>query len=563
MTRIELSPLGLTVEAAPGETLLQALRRAGVDLESPCDGLGVCGRCAVRVEEGARVAPTPHRNLSPEDGAAGVRLACLVTPGADLTVHLLRGFVWDARVLEGERLSAARVAPAARVRADGAGFQLEYDGEAPLPLAGWREGLDPLGLAVDLGTTTLVVSVFSLATGEELATASALNPQTRFGHDVLSRIHKGSTPGGLAELHGTVAAALNRLAAEACGRAGVAAGQVVDVVVGGNPTMLQLAAGVDPAPLGRVPFPVGMASGCSYPAERFGLTAHPAARVYVPPVAHAFVGSDISAGLLAAEFFERPGPVLFLDIGTNGELALGAGGRWWVTSAAAGPAFEGMGVSHGMRAAPGAIEAVTTDGAEVETRVIGGVAATGICGSGILDAAAVLARVGAVDRGGRMRKPGEAAGLPPAVAARLELVGGRPAFRLADGGRFTQHDVRQVQLGKGALRTAADLLLEAAGVTPGELRQVILAGAFGYHLRPESLEALGLLPPGLLDRVLFAGNTSRTGAALLLLDGGRRRELEARMARVEHVALADHPAFQERFVANLGFPEPALAGPRP
>ncbi|MBE0618612.1 MAG: ATP-binding protein, partial [Proteobacteria bacterium] len=269
----------------------------------------------------------------------------------------------------------------------------------------------------------------------------------------------------------------------------------------------------------------------------------------------AFVGSDISAGLLASRFFEREGPLLFLDIGTNGELALNAGGRWLVTSAAAGPAFEGMGISQGMRAAPGAVEAVQVDRDGVKVRVIGGVAARGVCGSGLLDAVACLRRSGVLEANGRMRRFSEAHAVAPGIAEHLAEREGRPAFRLADGVFLTQADVRQLQLAKGALRTAVDLLLAEAGVETAELREVVLAGAFGYHLRPESLEAVGLLPPGLGERVTFAGNTSRLGAGLLLLDRTARASLGAWMGRARHLPLPESRTFQDAFVRNLAFPD--------
>ncbi|MEW6489055.1 MAG: ASKHA domain-containing protein [Thermodesulfobacteriota bacterium] len=554
MASLWVAPSGPRIPLAPGESVLAALRRAGIELESPCGGEGVCGKCRVRVEEPQGVPETPHRRLLAGEVREGWRLACLLVPEGDLAIHLPADALLDARILEGERLSASRLAPAARVRWKRGAPWLEYEGAEPVALPGWGSPTAPKGLAVDIGTTTLVVSLLDLAGGRELSTASALNPQTAFGHDVLSRIQKGSTQEGLGELAAAVRGVLNRLIGEACREAGADAGEVVDAVLGANTTMLQLAGGIDPAPLGRVPFRVGIAGGRSYPAARFGLDLNPAARVYVPPVAHAFVGSDISAGLLACRFFEREGPLLFVDIGTNGELALSAGGRWLVTSAAAGPAFEGMGISQGMRAAPGAVEAVHTDGGTVDVRVVGGGPARGLCGSGLIDAVAALLRLGALEPSGRLRRPAEAGRVAPGARERLAERDGKPAFRLADGVFLTQADVRQLQLAKGALRTAVDLLLAEAGVRPEELREVVLAGAFGYHLRPESLEAIGLLPRGLADTVTFAGNTSRLGAGLLLLDSHLRGVLEALMEQTRHLALPESRAFQDAFVGNIGFP---------
>ncbi|GAB4279059.1 MAG: ASKHA domain-containing protein [Deferrisomatales bacterium] len=556
MPTITVLPWDKRVEARPGETLLAALQRAGVDIESPCNGQGICGRCGVWVSDPHRVPETPHRTIGADQAAQGLRLACRVTAEGDLEVVLPEGAALNARILEGEKISGVVLAPAVRVQAEGGRFLLRYEDGPAEPLEGWEDGWVPKGLAVDIGTTTLVVSLFSLATGEELATASCLNPQTRFGHDVLSRIQKGSTPEGLRELAEAVRGGIGRLVEETCAASGSDPREVLDAVLGGNTTMLQLAAEIDPAPLGRLPFAVGLESDRVYPASRFGLRLHPRARVYVPPVAHAFVGSDITAGLLSCPgFFDGDRPLLFVDIGTNGEMALSSGGQWLVTSTAAGPAFEAMGLSSGMRAATGAVEAVSTDGETLEVRTVDGVPPKGICGSGILDLVAVLLELEVIDPTGRMREPGETQGLPPAVAERLTLFEGQPAFRLGEGVTFTQQDVRQIQLAKGAIRTGIDMLLSETGVPLEGLEAVVLAGAFGYHLRPKSLETIGLLPPGAGSKVTFAGNTSRTGCAQMLLDASSRRALGERMGRVRHVSLAEGLEFQERFVENLAFPE--------
>lgn len=554
MPNLEITPLGTSATVPPGESLLTALRNAGVELESPCNGEGICGRCGVWVEAPSDVPETPHRNITREQADQGLRLACRVRVDRDLRVRLPEDFSLDARILEGDRIAGIHLQPAARVIEEGGRPWLVYGGDRQA-LESWEPGFGPKGLAIDIGTTSLVLTLLDLATGEELATSSSLNPQTRYGHDILSRIVKGSTPSGLQELADTVQGALNRLLDRACRAAGTDSREVVDVVVGGNTTMLQLAARMDPEPLGHLPFTVGIRGSAVYPAGQFGLRVNPAARLYVPPIAHAFVGSDISAGLLSCDpFFEGGGPLLFVDIGTNGEMGLNAAGRRVVASAAAGPAFEAMGLSSGMRAAAGAVEAVRTDGENLEIRTIDGVPAKGICGSGIIDLVATLLRLGVIDPSGRMRRQEEREGLSSEVAERLDSLDGKPAFRLGVGVFFTQDDVRQLQLAKGAIRTGIDMLLESTGTSAADLENLVLAGAFGYHLRPESLEAIGLIPPGLIRKITFAGNTSRTGCAELLLDASRRDYLQDRMAEVEHLPLAEGAEFQDRFVGNLHFP---------
>jgi len=553
MSKVTILPIGKELELSDGENLLSAVRRAGAAIQSPCNGEGSCGKCLVRVES-ADVPITPHKNLSQKKAEEGWRLACRVTPEADLTVHLAEDFSLDARILEGDRISGIPLSPAPRVLKEDGRFTLSYGKEKErVFLADWKEEFSPKGLAIDIGTTTLVATLFSLESGEELGTASALNPQVDFGHDVLTRIQKGSTPEGLAELMKVLSKGFEKLLRELLEESGAKRNEILDAVIGGNTTMLQIAGGFDPAPLGRSPFTVGIKGGLTYPASRFGLRLNPEARVYIPPVAHAFVGSDITLGLIATDFFNRPGNILFVDIGTNGEMGLSTGGKKLVTSAAAGPAFEGMGIASGMRAATGAIEEVSAEAGEVGIKVIGGGEARGICGSGIIDATAALLALGAIDSTGKMRAPEEAEHVSPGARDRLELLEGKPVFRLAEGVYFTQNDVRQIQLAKSAVRTAIESMLSEGGLKADDLDALILAGAFGYHLRPESLEAIGLIPPGLVEKITFAGNTSRTGSAMLLLDQGLREELEEKMSIVKHIGLAEGKEFQRRFIEHIGF----------
>ncbi|MCF8025939.1 MAG: ASKHA domain-containing protein [Desulfobacteraceae bacterium] len=583
MAEIRIIPENISVRTRRGETVRDALYRAGIELETPCSGEGVCGKCLIRVDDPENVPETPHKEISEEQAAQGLRLACRLAPKTDIAIQILSEFCRDEhRILEGDRDPAfsewesgsegrgaakphlddseprMRNVPAVAVDCSDGGCRMIYDGQTARELDPWQPGATPMGLAIDLGTTTLVVSLIDLSSGGELTTTSSLNPQIRFGHDVVRRIQKGSTTEGLEELSGCVRKGLNRLIEQACEDSGVDPMQVLDVVIGGNTTMLQLAAAVDPEPLGRVPFSVGLESGRTYPASRFGLNVHPAARVYVPPVLHAYVGADISAGLLVSRrFFGKDGAMLFVDIGTNGEMGLSASGRYVMTSTAAGPAFEGMGISAGMRARIGAVEAVTTDGSgSFKIHTIGNAPAEGICGSGIIDITAALLQLGVIDATGRMLGPDRTEGLRADVAERIEKVNDMPAFRLGKGVYFTQQDVRQVQLAKSAIRAAIEILLQEAEIGAGTLDRIVLAGGFGYSLRSENLETIGLLPPGTAEKVYFAGNTSRIGCVRMLRNIGYRRFLEEKMGAVRHVSIESRPDFMEQYVASMEFPEP-------
>lgn len=556
-----------------GETVRDALYRAGVELDTPCNGQGICGKCRIRVENPEKFERTPHPDITEEQEAEGIRLACQLKPRSDITVHLLAGYTRDEyRILEGDRYSGdasdkdgsanrnpqeaeTEGNPAVRISGTEEGFWLNYEQQEPVRLSHWPAGRSPKGLAIDIGTTTLVVTLLCLDSCRELSTASSLNPQIRYGHDVVRRIQAGSTPEGLAELSGCVREGLNHLIEEVCSDSRAEAGEIVDLVVSGNTTMLQLAAGIDPEPLGRVPFTVGIEGGTSYPGSRFGLEVHPQARVYVPPVVHAYIGADISAGLLVCQgFFNPRQSVLFVDIGTNGEMGLNAGGRYLMTSTAAGPAFEGMGLSSGSRAQVGALEKVSTnDGGQIEFKTIGDAPVKGICGSGIVDLTAALWKIGVIDETGRMRRPHENDGLDPDVASRLHEINEKAAFHVGGEVYFTQEDVRQVQLAKSAIRAAIEILMAEAQVDAEGVDRVVIAGGFGYSLRPENLEGIGLLPPGMARKVFFAGNTSRIGSVRLLRNVSNRRFLEEHMQQMEHICIETRPDFMELYVSSMEF----------
>ncbi len=550
-TQLTILPLDKTIFDETGRTLLHALRKAGIEIAAPCNGRGQCGKCRVHISRCTPPVNHPQDHLSPEEIASGVRLACQVEVGDGMVVTLPKDHSLDTRILEGERIDGCPVAPAARVEVISGRHHLRYEDEPVAVLSDWQESYLPKGIVVDIGTTTLVATLMDLQSGDELATASAVNPQARFGFDVMSRIQHGSTPDGLTQLTDSITAGLNGLVTEVCRTSGSYPGEIVDGVIGGNTTMLQLAAGIDPTPLGLAPFTVGIDSGRTYAAETFRLKINPQARIYIPPVAHAFVGADISAGLLSVDFFHEMAPVLFMDIGTNGEMGLVANGRKLVTSTAAGPAFEGMGISQGMQAAPGAIETVWADGDYMSVRTIDETPALGICGSGIMDAMACLIRLGTVDDRGRFDETFIDNRADGPLSGRYTKVRGTHAVRLSGGVYFTQKDIRQFQLAKSAVKTGAEMLLAAAGIKASDLERIVVAGGFGYHLREESLRTIGLLPSGFTGKIYFAGNTCRTGCALLLSDAANRRRLEAQMRQVDHLAIAEKADFKTRFIENL------------
>lgn len=562
MVNMKVLPSGETIKLKTGETVRDGLQRLGIELETPCNGEGICGQCGVWVEDPEDIPETPHEKITLDQGVKGLRLACRLVPERELTIHVPPEIANDTRrilqeAVNAEGTSGERIRPGARVYYKDGCYWIRHDSDwEPEKLTIWKYGFSPKGLAIDLGTTTIVATLVSLVTGKELASASMLNPQIKFGHDVMTRIHKGSTPEGLEVLAQTVRGGINRLIRDLCDDAESHPMEIVDMVIGANTTMLQLVLMMDPSPLGRLPFAASIKGGESFPVQKFGFEANDACRVYIPPVVHAFVGSDISAGLLVCDgFFDHSTATLFVDAGTNGELGLTANDKCMVTSTAVGPAFEGMGISCGMRAGVGAIEAVFTADKSVLLGTVGNAPARGICGSGIIDLVACLLHFDVVEKTGRMRRPSNNFGIPEPIAAAMEEINGFAAFQVTESVHFTQEDVRQVQLAKGAIRAAIDLFLEETDTSKDSIHSIVLAGGFGYSLEPESLEAIGMIPSGMAKKVVFAGNTSRLGCVRLLTDTSERRYIEEKMCTVEHISLAERPEFMERYVENMRFPE--------
>ncbi len=530
---VTFEPDGVHVSAEPGATLKEIAAGAGVALEHPCGGLGTCGRCAV-VAVGALEPPTgDERTMLGEERLAGdVRLSCRARVTGDVTVRPLanaHGASAGLRILEtGEQREIALESPAAR---------------------GITGGRPLLGAVVDIGTTTVVAAIFDLETGKRLGSASALNPQHPFGHDVMSRITHVAAH-GTESMREPIASEIERLIADVLRTVGQPMRALREVALAGNTTMIHLLLGIDPAPLGVAPYEPAFVDPVERPAAEVGLTGMPEAAVYVLPGISAFIGADITAGLLATGLAEQETSALLIDLGTNGEMVLRTPEGLVAASTAAGPALEGASIAYGMRAEAGAIERVSMDEAgELHYETIGGGEARGLCGSGLLDLVAVLLDAGVLDPTGRLRAEG-----PHPLAARISDTQGTRVFEIAPGVLLTQKDVRQVQLANAAIASGIEMLLDSAGVAPESVAELVIAGGFGYHVKAAALVRMGMIPPMWLDRVSFAGNTAMTGALMALLDTAARRRAESIARHVSAIDLAGHPDFQNTFVSAMRFP---------
>lgn len=529
-----------TAIAHQEEDILTVARRAGVILESPCNGNGTCGKCKVKI-----TASAGHQHTV---------LACRTPVCDELIVEIVERHDGANLQIKQDGLSVeAGVDSTIQKRYFTIGNVTEVyrDGEL-IATEQTNTAQQVYGLAVDIGTTTLVVSLVNLLTGKEIAAAGALNPQSRLAQDVLSRIRYASDDQGLAQMQQLLIDELNRLMKQITSKAAVSPDNIYDIVFSGNTCMLHLAVKANPAALGKYPYTPLILGGDVWPAVDLGIHAGVTAQVYLPPIISAYVGADITSGILAANLAEQAGTTLFLDIGTNGEMVLAVNSTLVATSTAAGPAFEGMNISCGVRAAPGAIESfhLTFTGERVAT-TIDDQPPLGICGSGLLDIVAELIKHGLIGKSGKFSKSADAQ-----YSAVMTEVDGKPAFSVTDQVFLSQQDVRQVQLAKGAIRAGIEALLDHQGLKPEAVDQVLIAGSFGYHLNPASLIQIGLLPEEFRNKIKFLGNTSKTGGQAFLVNRQWRRQIGKTIANVTVLELATIKNFDRLFIKCLDYPQP-------
>ena len=557
MVTIHFLPANRSVTVPRGTTVLAAARLAGVTIDSPCNGAVVCGKCAVHLAQDSlhRVEQKGEHQLSKRQQLAGLVLACAAEVIGDIVVDVPEGpSELKLKITShGESVAVALLPYITKVYQADRDVTTVQGGSTSLTEEEGDSSEESFGVVVDIGTTTLVVSLVDLTLGVEVASASALNPQSRHAQDVLSRIRMAADEHGMAELHYGVIAEINRLIREVSDQAGVRRERIYEVVLSGNTCMLHLAVGVNPASLGKYPYTPTLRCASYLDAAQVGIGIARGGLVYLPPIISAYVGADITAGLQAVRLHEERDSVLFVDIGTNGEMALCHGGRLFAASTAAGPAFEGMNISFGMRAGEGAIERFSflKDGA-VKINTIGKTEAVGICGSGLMDVVAELVSHGVIGKNGKFVSP-ETPGLEPAIARRLVQQDGKLVFHLTDTVWLTQKDVRQVQLAKGAIRAGVEFLLREAGVEAASLAKVLIAGSFGFHLTASSLTTIGLLPPETAGNIEFVGNTAKSGGEAFLLNRDSRREMAHLVTQIEVVELANCQDFDKVFVKCLSF----------
>jgi uncharacterized 2Fe-2S/4Fe-4S cluster protein (DUF4445 family) len=604
---VTFEPWGISVPAEEGTTLLEAARAVGVPMGAVCAGRGTCGKCRVLLPPGALSEPAPaeRRLLASRALQDGERLACMTRVTGALSAYVVVGaghakssapplpqpFSPDPlvrrvdlnvppatledpeddagrlrRALAGAGLQgapaidyrAAQDLPEA-VRAEGGGLSVCLLGGEVISVRPRASARRALGLAVDLGTTTIAAYLYGLEDAELLDAMSTPNPLSPYGADIISRmVHAGKSRESGERLQRILVKAVNALAAGSARSQGAEARDIEEIVVVGNSGMHHLFLDLPAAGLLRAPYVPALRNPISVKARDIGLALSPGAWLYMPPLIGGFIGSDLLAVAAATRIHRRPGVTLALDIGTNTELILSAGGSLTSCSTASGPALEGAALAYGSQAVPGAIDRVwlTGTGARPSYSTVGAQPVSGICGSGVMDLLVCLRESGAVSGRGRLSEASPWVDASPDGNHRFILA---PAAETSLGAdlSISQGELHLVLLAKGAIRAGVDTLLSGQGLQPSDVEEILVAGAFGSHLSVESMLRTGLLPPVPAERVKRIGNAAGTGAAMVLLSRAEREAAAALSGKIGHVELARVPGFTRRFARSQWFPEEA------
>ena len=525
---VTFKPDGKQISIHAGATLLEAAGLAGIILNTVCGGRGTCKKCAVKL--GLKKKQV---------------LACQYYIHSDITVTIPS----TSRFFEQKILSHG-IDIQTKVQPDIYEKYQKHDR---------RTGI--FGLAVDIGTTTIVVKLIDMKDGQCLATQAAVNPQTEHGDDVISRINYAKTDKKLAHLQKIIIDCLNELTARLCHQASIKTDYIYEMCIVGNTAMNHIFLKLPITQLGMAPYKAFSVDAKDSPPEQLSLRINHLGNIHTAAGIAGFVGSDITAVGLAVDINSAEEMTLVVDIGTNGELILGTADKLYAASCAAGPALEGARISCGSRATEGAIEAVVINEGDIGLDVIGSCPPRSICGSGLIDAVAILLDLGIIDTTGRFVEPLKLRNhLPAAIFSRIIEQDSQLAFclhRTANVNEskviLTQRDIREVQLAKGAIRTGIKLLQKKFGLEDSDLKHILLAGAFGNYIRRKNAVRIGLLPDIPHERIIFVGNAAASGAQIILLNSQARTQAEKLARRIEYIEIAHEPEFQAVFADSMLF----------
>ena len=583
-----------------GETLLEILLREGFFIDNPCNGKGTCGKCRLKILEGDIEEPTvtEKKLISENELKNGIRLSCLVKPDADISVELFQKegahkvltagytpkFDFNINVkkipvyiekpsLKNQTPFEEQFKKATEVKksigidnlldieySEGEYTAVIYDEEI-ISIENGNTTDKIFGVAIDIGTTTVVCELVDMNTGKQLANSSMINAQKHFGLDVLTRItYEIENPeDGINKLQTAIVDSINDMIEDVCHKTGIEKKYIYEVSVGANCTMMHMLLGISAKTIGKSPYAPIFTGSKNILASEIGIKISKKGRLYCLPSVSSYIGADIVAGAYVCDLQHKKGNVLFIDIGTNGEIVLSKAGKLLSCSCAAGPALEGMNISSGMRASEGAIEDIEIINGSVNIKTIGNKEPVGICGSGILAAVRELVKSGIIKKDKL-----------PETDSRYDLIqlnGKKREFIVCDKIAsdknnhenekilITQGDIRQVQLAKGAILSGFLALLRKAGISMSELDKVMIAGQFGAHLPADSLTGTGILPEEVGDKLEYVGNSSKAGAYMALMSSDVKKEMEELAVNMDYMELGAIEDYERLFSDCLIFPE--------
>lgn len=600
MSYLNIASTGEKYEFVSKTSLLNIIQEKGIRMESPCGGRGTCGKCKIRILKGEVNQLTKEEaiHLTKEEVNRGVRLGCYVKPEGDLTVELLQnknikhqilteGYLPSISInpmihkkvhklikenfendlsyeeivedvvhqrIETNKVDLLKLLPEAFKQGEFTGV---YLGSSVIGIEPGNTMEKTYGIAIDIGTTTVVAALVDLNVGEEIVSVSEINPQTEYGLDVLSRIaFVQSNTKGLSLLHKGIINCINSLIRKLCHENSIDPLNIYEITIAANTTMMHLLLGVNTNSIGKAPYTPVFKKAQNISAASLSINISPFGRVYCVPSVSSFIGGDITAGIVVSKLSQTDKNVLFIDIGTNGEIVISKAGQLSSCSCAAGPALEGMNISCGMRAADGAIEGIRIHKDKISLKVIGDKTPLGICGSGILECISEILRVGLIEKTGRIKNKESVKESNTGLEYLIIEENGRRKIHIALGAEeiyITQKDIRQVQLAKGAISSGFYALLNLMQIDMLDLQEVVIAGQFGKHLNVDSLVGIGIIPEALRAKITYVGNSSKSGAVMCLLSQQVRDDIENIAKNVNYFELSTMDGYEKLFTKCLSF----------
>ena len=608
--RVTFEPEGKTVYVLDGATIYEATGKAGIIIKSECGGMGVCGSCVVNVIHGEYEQKGSERFLSEEIIKKGTVLACRTNIKSDMVVEIpISSRLYEQRILtegvekklklspnirkvfikvdtptlEDQRADLDRLWDSIKsisqspkicvdvlrrlpekMRKEDFGFTVVLNEDEIVGIEAGNKSDMNYGVAFDIGTTTVVGYLVDLNNGEQLAVASRTNPQTSYGDDVISRIqYANANKDGIDDLHERIVSCINDIIIDLEKQANVEKKFIYEITTTGNTTMNHLLLKLNPKYLAQMPYVGVLRSNIDIRAKFLGVNVNTYGKIYAMPNIAGFVGGDTVAVVLASDIHKSKDIKFAIDIGTNGELVMGNKERLIACSTAAGPAFEGARITHGMRASDGAIEKVVINESGIEINTIGNAKAIGLCGTGLIDAVAELLKIKVISENGKLRNREELpSDIPEYIKERViqhnthgasfVLVEGKDS-RTSDDILLTQKDIRETQLAKGAIQAGYNILKKILEIGDDDIKEVLLAGAFGNFIRREQAKLIGLLPDIPKEKIKFIGNAAGEGAKMVLLAKELRTEACEISKNTEYVELAMRKDFQDEFADAMFF----------